>query len=141
MKKLFFDTWGWTAIAHKGDSHHSEVSAFYGKYLLSKGIPITTDYVLSETITLLKARADNEKIVKFIETLLEVSKEGRLVLERINETRWNKAWSLCKKYKGKPDISFVDFTSFIVMKDLAIIEALTNDRHFEEVGMGFRKIF
>ncbi|MDA8340369.1 MAG: PIN domain-containing protein, partial [Nitrospiraceae bacterium] len=59
----------------------------------------------------------------------------------IDEKRWAKAWELSKKYNDKTSISFFDFTSFVVMKEIRISEALTNDKHFEEVGMGFRKLF
>jgi predicted nucleic acid-binding protein len=48
---------------------------------------------------------------------------------------------LCKKYKDKGDISFVDFTSFVVMRETGVLDVLTADRHFNEVGLKFRKIF
>lgn len=139
MKKIFFDTWGWVAIAHRDDDHHEEVQAFYRTYLLKRGIPVTTDYVLSETISLLRAKTHG--VTVFIDTLLEAAREGRALLERIDARRWEKAWALSKKYGDKPAISFVDFCSFAVMKELGVSEVLTADRHFEDVGMGFKKLF
>lgn len=139
MKKVFFDTWGWVAVAHKEDDRHEAVLPFYKAYLQKKGIPVTTDYVLGETITLLRARTGSAAV--FIETILAAAKEGRIMLERIHETRWQRAWSLCGKYGDKRDISFVDFTSFVVMKETGISEVLTADKHFEDVGMGFKKLF
>src|SRR3990172_4134329 len=139
MKKIFFDTWGWVAIAHKEDNRHAEVVPFYKAYLLKKGIPITTDYVLAETVTLLRAKTHGVGI--FIDVVLSAAKEGKIIIERIGETRWEKAWTLCKKYQDKPDISFVDFTSFVIMKEAGISEALTADRHYEEVGLGLKKLF
>lgn len=141
MKRVFFDTWGWVAIAHEKDAHHKEVFSFYKTFLLRKGIPVTTDYVLAETITLLRARTDVGGAAVFVDTLLEAAREGRIVLERVDEKRWLRAWELAKKYNDKPYISFVDFTSFAVMKELGIKEALTADRHFGEVGTGIRKLF
>jgi len=41
----------------------------------------------------------------------------------------------------KPGISFVDFTSFVLMKEVGIMKVLTADRHFEEVGLRFEKLF
>ncbi len=38
-------------------------------------------------------------------------------------------------------VSFVDFTSFIVMKEYHLNEVLTADRHFTEIGLGFEKLF
>lgn len=141
MKKLFFDTWGWVAIAHKNDDNHNKVFSFYKTFLLNKGIPVTTDYLLAETITLLRAKTETEGVNFFIDTLLDAALKGRVIIERIYENRWKKAWHLSKKYKGRHGISFFDFTSFIVMKETGITEVLTADRHFEEIGMGFRKLF
>lgn len=139
MKKIFFDTWGWVAIAHRDDDHHEEVQGFYRSYLLKRGIPVTTDYVLAETVSLLRAKTHG--VAKFIDTLLGAAKEGGVLLERIDGRRWEKAWTLSKKYSDKPAISFVDFCSFAVMKERGISEVLTADRHFADVGMGFTKLF
>lgn len=141
MKKVFFDTWGWVAIAHKNDTHHEEVVSFYESFILNKGIPVTTDYLLAETITLLRGRTEPEGIIIFINALLAASREGRIFLERINEKRWEKAWSMSRKYGDKPYISFFDLSSFVVMKEMGLKEVLTADRHFEEVGLGFKKLF
>jgi predicted nucleic acid-binding protein len=139
MKKIFFDTWGWVAIAHKGDDHHEEVHRFYRSYLLKSGVPVTTDYVLAEAISLLRAKTHGVGV--FIDTLLDAARAGRVLLERIDALRWGKAWTLSKKYSDKPAVSFADFCSFAVMKERGITEVLTADRHFEDVGMGFKKLF
>ena len=139
MSKLFFDTWGWVAIASKNDACHSKVTSFYKSFLMSGGQPVTTDYILAETITLLRSKTSRDDIIVFIDTLLEAEKKKRIIIEIINEKRWHKAWALSKKYKDKPNISFFDFTSFVVMKELNLKEVLTGDKHFEEIGLGFRK--
>jgi len=141
MKRIFFDTWGWVAIAHKEDAHHKDAFSFYRTFLLNKGIPVTTDYVLAETITLLRARTDPNGTNAFVDTVLSAVKKGRISLEKIDEKRWEKSWELSKKYNDKPSISFVDFTSFVVMKDTGVSEVLTADSHFEEVGLRFKKLF
>jgi predicted nucleic acid-binding protein len=141
MRKVFFDTWSWVAIIHKDDDHHKKVSSFYKTFLLNNGFPVTTDYVLAETITLLRARAITEDVTTFIDALFLAIKEGKVILERIDEKRWSKAWETSKKYNDKPYISFFDFTSFVVMKELGVSNVLTSDKHFEEVGMGFKKLF
>lgn len=139
MKRIFFDTWGWIAIAHKDDNHHANASSFYKSFLLNKGTPVTTDYVLAETITLLKAKMSPDKVAIFIDAILDVAKKGEIILERIDEKRWAKAWELSKKYHDKPYISFFDFSSFVVMKETGVFEVLTADKHFEEIG--FKKLF
>lgn len=141
MRKVFFDSWGWVAIANKNDNYHENVYSFYKGLLLSRGLPITTDYILAETITFLRAKIDFKLVDIFIETILNAVKKSRIILEKVDEKRWAKAWELSKKYNDKTNISFFDFTSFVVMKELRITDVLTNDRHFEDVGMGFRKLF
>jgi len=37
-----------------------------------------------------------------------------------------------------PDISFVDFTSMVVLRDLGIQDVFTGDAHFQQVNLGFR---
>ena len=82
-----------------------------------------------------------DKVGIFIDAIFDAVQEGKIVLERIDERRWEKAWNLSKKYYDKPYISFFDFSSFVVMKEKGISDALTADSHFEEVGLGFRKLF
>ncbi len=141
MKRVFFDTWGWVAIANKNDPHHAKAISFYKTFLINNGIPVTTDYVLAETITLSRAKMSPDKVCIFIDTIFDAVKKGKIVLERIDEKRWEKVWNLSKKYHDKPYISFFDFSSFVVMKEVGVLNVLTADRHFEEVGMGFKKLF
>jgi len=141
VKKLFFDTWAWVAIAHEDDAHHKKVTSFYKTFLLNKGLPVTTDYVLAETITLLRGRTNSRDVAVFIDTLLTAAKESKIMFERVDEKRWTKAWEMSKKYHDKPYISFFDFTSFVVMKEMSVLDVLTADKHFEDIGMGFKKLF
>lgn len=116
MKMVFFDTWGWAAIAHRNDTHHDKVVPFYSSFL----IPVTTDYVLAETITLLRAKTNPEAVTLFIDTILNAVKKDKIALEQVDMKRWEKAWQLSKKHSDKPNISFFDFTSFVVMKECNI---------------------
>lgn len=141
MKKIFFDTWGWVAIAHKNDAYHEKAASFYRTFLLNKGVPVTTDYVLAETITLLRAKTDYQGVAVFVDTILAAVKDGRIMFEKIDEKRWIKAWELSKKYHDKPYISFFDFSSFVVMRETGVSDVLSADKHFEDVGMGFKKLF
>jgi predicted nucleic acid-binding protein len=70
MKPIFFDTWGWVAIANKNDRHHKNAFEFYKVFLQSGGVPITSDYILSETFTLLKIRTNIDGVIQFGEGLI-----------------------------------------------------------------------
>ena len=41
-------------------------------------------------------------------------------------------------FRDKPDISFTDLTTMIVAQDLKLTDILSGDRHFLQVGLGFR---
>lgn len=141
FRKVFFDTWGWLAIAHRDDQRHADATTFYRDFLVAGGMPVSTDYILSETISLLRARTSPQGTERFIDGILAAETSGKVTIERIGTERWSSAWKLSKKFSDKADISFVDFTSFVVMKELKISEALTADRHYELVGMGLKRLF
>ncbi len=140
-RKVFFDTWGWLAIAHRDDRRHAEATSFYREFIFAGGVPVSSDYILAETVSLLRSRTTPKGTESFIDGILAAQQSKRIRIERIGEERWLAAWKLSKKFGDKPDISFVDFTSFAVMKELRITEALTADRHYELIGMGLKKLF
>ncbi|GAH82118.1 unnamed protein product, partial [marine sediment metagenome] len=39
-----------------------------------------------------------------------------------------------------PNISFTDLTSFVVMREMEILEVLTDDEHFGQCGFSLSKI-
>ena len=136
---VFIDTWGWIALGHWKDARHHEVKALY-KELRSQGARLyTSDYVLDELITLLFRRAAFEEADRFVEGLFHASEQRLLTIERITSDRFAYTWAFRKKLQDKPRISFTDLTSMAVMEELGIERVLTDDDHFDQVGMGFRK--
>jgi len=141
MKKpIFFDSWGWIAVADRKDSYHETAKPFYQEYLNDGGIPITTDYILDEVLTVLRRRLTHQVAVKFGEGIFQAAKVQKLRFELIDNRRRDKAWELFKKYQDKPDISFTDFTSFVVMSEFKLKEVFTDDNHFEKVDLGFKRV-
>jgi len=141
MKKmLFIDTWGWVVIHNRRESRHSEVHSYYRKWRLNGGSICTTDYVLDETYTLIFRRLPFTKAVESLKLLDEAVEQGYLNVERISFERFDKAKKLRLKFSDKPKISFTDFTSMVVMKELELEFILTDDEHFRYVGFGFQKM-
>ena len=100
----------------------------------------TTDYVLDETITLLFRREVFDEAVRFLEAVLSAAEQGRLVIERMTSERFARAWTLRRQFQDKPTISFTDLASMAVMQELGIADVLTEDEHFTQVGLGFRRV-
>ena len=136
---VFIDTWGWVSVGHRKDARHHEVIALYKELRSQGGRLYTSDYVLDELITLLFRREVFKEAVRFVEGLFHASEQRLLTIERITSDRFASIWALRKKLQDKPQISFTDLTSMAVMEALGIERVLTDDEHFEHVGMGFQK--
>jgi len=76
-------------------------------------------------------------MLRNVESLFAAIQGNQIKLEQITEARFKAAWSLRKKYQDKPDISFTDFTSFVLMQELQINKVFTGDAHFEKVNLRF----
>jgi predicted nucleic acid-binding protein len=137
VKLIFVDTWAWLALANRNDRYHEVAKRGYEEIVRKGYRMVTTDYVLDEVITALFKSVAFDKAVKFVEALFTAIKLDQIVLEKIDEKRFNAAWNLRKTYRDKPDISFTDLTSFVVMQELGITKAFTGDEHFEKVNLGF----
>ena len=99
---------------------------------------ITTDFVLSELIAHLYTTLTPAQAQGFVNTLLAVVDAGTYDLVHVSPDQFRRAWQMRQKYSDKPDISFVDLTSMVVMEDLGISDVFTGDAHFQQVNLGFR---
>ncbi len=132
---IFIDTWAWLALADKRDTHHNKAKETYEK--TKKGLLVTSNFILDELITLLFRSVSYDKAVLFVDAMFALAEKGKLQVVEVDKGIFFKAWELKKKYEDKPDISFTDFTSFIIMKEKGIKKVFTGDKHFEKVNMGF----
>ncbi|MEW6419913.1 MAG: PIN domain-containing protein [Nitrospirota bacterium] len=138
-EELFIDTWGWLVIHNKREPQHTDVNKFYRRFRAHGGAIYTTDYVLDETLTLLFRRLSFSVAGEAMSILDNAIKQGYLKLEWVSPQRFEKAKELRLRFQDKPEISFTDLTSMVVMKELDLISILTDDDHFIHVGMGFSK--
>ncbi len=129
MKALFVDTAGWAACADAADPAHADAVAARDRWLERAGLLVTTDYVLDETLTLLRFRLGLHATETWWS---QIEGSSRLRWEFISPERAEKARAIFFRYRDK-DFSFTDCTSFIVMRDLKLREVLTTDRHFSQM--------
>jgi predicted nucleic acid-binding protein len=137
---IFVDTWAWIGLAVKKDQYHSQIQAQHARFRKARTEYVTTDYVLTELITYLYNVGPVATAEAFVRSLLGAIDASRYRLIQLSHEQFHRAWLLRVKYRDKPDISFVDFTSMIVMQDLGITDVFTGDAHFRQVGLGFRLI-
>jgi len=130
MKALFVDTAGWMACADAADPVHEAARAARDYALEQNTILVTTDYVVDETLTLIRMRLG----LRAAETWWsQVEASTRVRWEWIVVPRADRARSLFFHHRDK-DFSFTDCTSFVVMRELKIRQALTTDAHFRQMG-------
>jgi len=135
---LFVDTWGWLTLRDRREARHEEVKTYFQEALQQPGSIYTTDYVLTETLTLLFKRLPFENAWEGYQQIESARRNDFLDLVWIGGDRFDEALRLRRRYSDKPDISFTDLTSMVVMEELELRDGLTGDARFEHVGMGFR---
>lgn len=124
------DTAGWVACADEADPAHRKAVAARDGWLEAGGLFVTTDYVADETLTLVRLRLGVEAAESWWQ---QVDGSQRLQWEFISLARADKARGWFFRYRDK-DFSFTDCTSFVVMRELKLREALTTDHHFAQAG-------
>lgn len=130
MTTLFVDTAGWMACADASDPAHASCRRARDAALRAGQVLVTTDYVVDETLTLLRERLGLAATEAWWR---QVDGSSRVRWERVDTSRFERALSLFFQYRDK-DFSFTDCTSFAVMRELRIGRALTTDRHFRQMG-------
>lgn len=130
MKALFVDTAGWMSCADESDPAHKRSVRARDGWLEQGGMFITTDYVADEMLTLIRLRLGHAAAEAWWR---QVDGSARLRWEHVTPARAERARSLFFRYHDK-DFSFTDCTSFVVMRELRLREALTTDRHFAQMG-------
>ena len=134
MKQIFVDANAWIALSSKRDRLHNSAIALHRELLEADYRYITTNFVLDETYTILLMHVGHFAAVDFGE---RVRSSSVIDVIHVTEGIEQDAWSLFKQYSDK-QFSFTDCTSFVVMRRLNLIEAFTNDHHFEQAGFSAR---
>ncbi len=128
--RLFVDTGAWCALYDKSDLYHPHALSFLQGLKEKKAQLITSDYVLDETLTLLRFRAGHREAVEFGRWVL---RSPLVKMLSVNERVWQAAWEIFVRYDDK-DFSFTDCTSFALMQQLGLHEAFAFDDHFRQMG-------
>ena len=130
MRALFVDTAGWMACADAADPAHEGACGARDAALEAGTVLVTTDFVLDETLTLIRMRLSLPAAEAWWR---QVEGSSRVRWERIDEARAEKARHAFFRHADK-QYSFTDCTSLVVMHELKLKQALTTDRHFAQMG-------
>ena len=125
---IFVDTSFWVALRNRRDGRHAESAALLERYQL--GPLVTTNHVRGETWTFLRRRAGHHSAVAFLEA---VERSPRIRLVFVSEELEGEAIRWLHRHDER-EYSFVDATSFAVMRAMRIKVALAFDGDFAAAG-------
>jgi len=123
----FVDTSFWVALLLQHDRNHLQAKAIWGA---DPGALLTTNHVLGETWTYLRRRAGHSSAVAFLDA---AGSSDRLSIEPVGPPAEAEAWRWLRRHDER-EYSFVDATSFVVMRADRIGEALAFDGDFAAAG-------
>ena len=130
MKAIFVDTAGWMACADGSDAAHAKACAVRDAALEAGQLLVTSDYVVDETLTLLRLRLGTAVAERWWH---QVDASQRVQWEHIDGVRAERARELFFRYRDKR-FSFTDCTSFALMRELRLTTMLTTGAHFKQMG-------
>ena len=125
---IFVDTSFWVALRNRADGRHEEAKrllALHGEAGL-----VTSNQVRGETWSFLRRRAGHGAAVGFLDA---VERSPRLQVSTASPEQETEALRWLRRH-DECEYSFVDATSFVLMKALRIRDALAFDGDFSAAG-------
>lgn len=128
----FADTGWWVAWALPGDTRHNDALGMLAALGRSEQV-LTSNLVVGETWTLLRRKDRHRTAVAFLDRVEALTRADRLVIHQVTEEQETTAWQWLRKHDERV-YSYVDATSFRVMRDRRLREALAFDQDFAAAG-------
>ena len=123
----FADTSFWVALQVARDRRHADAGELWQR---DRRPVRTSNLILAETWTWLRRRAGHPEAVRFLETLM---RSGRISVAIVDPTIDRQAWVWLRRHDER-NYSYVDATSFAIMRRERITEALAFDGDFTAAG-------
>jgi predicted nucleic acid-binding protein len=124
---IFVDSSAWFATVIPADADHNAAL----RWFRSNRTPLlTTDFIVDETLTLLKARGQSDRAMILGRELFS----GRMAsIHYLSRAEILQVWQVFQQFADK-DWSFTDCTSKVVMEKLGVKQAFAFDQHFKQFG-------
>lgn len=127
MSAVFADTSYYIALLHIGDEYHAQARSYTEGF---DGRMVTTAWIITETGNALAKGANRRS---FVTLLADLENDDRVQIVAPTQSLFQKGLDLYRSRMDK-DWSLTDCTSFVVMQETGLTQALTADRHFEQAG-------
>ena len=128
---IFVDTTIWASGIDASDTLHRDGAAVM-KALASGDLAhaLTTDFVLDETLTLLRTRGGNPKSI--VKAINDIVSSSALTLVFVDDVLFRAALQTYEKYER---LSFADAVTLTVMHQRRIREIFSHDQDFDLKGI------
>ena len=123
----FVDSSFWIAFTLRRDAHHAAARELWEA---QETVLLTTNHVIGETWTFLRRRDGHALATRFRE---RTSASHELTVVHVDEDLEDEAWRWLRRHDERP-YSFVDATSFALMRRRRLREALAFDGDFSAAG-------
>jgi predicted nucleic acid-binding protein len=94
---------------------------------------LTSNLVVGETWTFLRRRGSHRVAVAFVDRIDALVQAGKLVVHRVDPLEEDRAWQWLRQHVER-EYSFVDASSFEIMRNRRMREALAFDHDFAAAG-------
>jgi len=128
---IFIDSDAFIAIAKEDDINHDKAIHILNRLLGQTVSFVTSNYVFSESVTVISQRVGHKEAVVFANNLK--STKSPFLIERINEETEDLALSIFTKQVSK-NISFVDCTNMALLNRLSIDYIFSFDKVYKKNG-------
>jgi predicted nucleic acid-binding protein len=125
---IFVDSSYFIAEVLRRDGRHRDAASLASRHASDN--LTTTNLVLAETWTFVRRRADHRLAIRWLDRVLGAR---RIVVVRVDEELEADAWAWLRIHDERP-YSFVDATSFALMRRKRIADALAFDGDFAAAG-------
>ena len=124
---IFVDTGAWFAMSVETDINHAKTIA----WIASNREPlITTDYVINETLTLLRSRRQTVNALIMGRQFFNGSLSA---IHYLSQEEIRSTWQTFQNFSDK-DWRFTDCSSKVVIEKLGLPHAFAFDQHFQQFG-------
>ena len=128
-REVLFDTSGFFALLDERDPIHGGAESWI-RANRGEVRPVSTEWIVGETCTLLVARKRPHLVARFLDYL---DRSAALLLINPDQGLVDAARAFIRR-QADQGYSFVDCLSFCLMREREIQEALTTDEHFRKAG-------
>ena len=125
---IFVDSSFWIGLSSRREARHEQALALLSAH--ARSALVTTNHVVGETWTFVRRRQPHDGAFSFLDRLRRTE---RLSVSFVAAELETEAWEWLRRHDERR-YSFVDATSFAMMRRLGIHEALAFDEDFAAAG-------